>query len=216
MTHRNFVSESFGDKNITIKGSQKILDHTFGVYRFEMGIHMNISAPVPLYLMRTWEEMCDYDRKMKAEGYPMVSCVFRRTKRNENKWSLSEIELPEVIETGRYTGSTLAHPGWKIIDPSIDLMFFCIDKNELKDVRFAKGITEIAEGEFENLKNLQSVIVPEGVEVVGRRAFCRSSVRYISLPSTLKEVQPHAFRKCENLEHVDVLSTDPKFNNIRK
>lgn len=237
MNDTNFLAEGCCDKNITIKGSQQLLDHTMGVQRFAIGIHMNLSARVPFYLMRTWEGMCDYDRKMKTEGHPMVSCLFRRTKRNENTWEVSEIELPEVIASGRYAGSTLVQPGWRSLEAEVNHIGevsdecgqlhilmprklvakhdLCIE-DELKDVRLAEGITEIKEGEFENLKNLQSVIVPEGVEVVGRRAFCRSSVRYISLPSTLKEVQPHAFRKCENLEHIDVLSTDPKFNNIRK
>lgn len=215
MTSTRNTAERFGENTIKLIGPEKILDHTLGVQRFEISLYLDLSAPVPLYLMRTWKGMRAYNRKMQDKGYPLVSCIFRRTKRDQNTWSLSEIELPEVIATGRYTGSTLAHSGWKHISSSIDLLGFNI-MDELKDVRFGEGITEIVEGEFENLKNLQSVIVPEGVEVIGRRAFSHSSARYISLPSTLKEVQPHAFRKCENLEHVDVLSTAPKFNNIRK
>lgn len=58
------------------------------------------------------------------------------------------------------------------------------------------------EGPFFENKDIDTVIIPEGVTTLGLSCFENSSVRRIFLPSTLITISYNAFRGCENLEEV--------------
>lgn len=47
------------------------------------------------------------------------------------------------------------------------------------------------------------VIIPEGIEVIGKQAFFVSgNMKSVTFPSTLKYVQPHAFECCYHLKEI--------------
>ncbi|MBR3149278.1 MAG: leucine-rich repeat protein [Eubacterium sp.] len=59
--------------------------------------------------------------------------------------------------------------------------------------------------ENENLQNIKSVTIPEGVKRIGQGAFCScSSLESIILPSTLTYIGLEAFYECVNLTSVDL------------
>lgn len=55
---------------------------------------------------------------------------------------------------------------------------------------------------FSNVKNIQHVVIPEGVEMIGVGAFSGCDLRSISLPGTLTSIEYDAFEACSNLSSV--------------
>ena len=61
-------------------------------------------------------------------------------------------------------------------------------------------LVEIMADAFLNAKALTSVVIPEGVEVIGDRAFCGcTALRTVRLPSTLKHIGANAFFGCTGM-----------------
>lgn len=70
------------------------------------------------------------------------------------------------------------------------------------DVILPVGLTEIADNTFSE-RNIRSVVVPEGVKVIGRRAFENCfELEEAYLPSTLKELGGYAFVDCHKLRQI--------------
>ena len=53
--------------------------------------------------------------------------------------------------------------------------------------------------DFYTLAEFKNIIIPEGVERIGKCIFCDTDLSSISLPSTLKEIGDDAFSKCHKL-----------------
>ena len=64
------------------------------------------------------------------------------------------------------------------------------------------NVTGIGEGAFKSCGELVSVTMPEGLTSIGNEAFYRSSIKAVSLPSTLSSMGTSAFRECRNLTGV--------------
>ena len=67
------------------------------------------------------------------------------------------------------------------------------------------GITEIAASAFYNNKDVTSVIIPEGVETIGHRAFenC-DNIEKIELPYSLLEIGGNTFASCLSLTEITI------------
>jgi hypothetical protein len=81
----------------------------------------------------------------------------------------------------------------------------------LKSVTWPAGVTEIYPGEstlngmFGNCKNLESVIIPEGITKIGHLAFSGcSALTSVTLPSTIIEIGGAAFYNCSSLTTVTI------------
>ncbi len=55
-------------------------------------------------------------------------------------------------------------------------------------------------------KNLNYILLPEGIERIGSHAFEGSSISRIELPSTLKKLGSHAFLSCADLKSIQILN----------
>lgn len=66
-------------------------------------------------------------------------------------------------------------------------------------------VTEISESSFRGCTNAQSVIIPEGIEVIGYRSFedC-TGLESISLPNSLKLIKNYAFNNCTSLSELTI------------
>lgn len=51
--------------------------------------------------------------------------------------------------------------------------------------------------------NDENVIIPDGIEKIGKHAFVSEGIKSIKLPNTLMEISAAAFAYCHNLEHID-------------
>lgn len=64
------------------------------------------------------------------------------------------------------------------------------------------NVTGIGESAFKSCGELVSVTMPEGLTSIGNEAFYQSSIKTVSLPSTLNSMGTSAFRECRNLTGV--------------
>lgn len=69
-----------------------------------------------------------------------------------------------------------------------------------KNLKLPSGLTEIPDGTFSPM-NIESIVIPEGVKTIGRRAFegC-DKLKKVVLPSTIKELGGYCFCDCHKLQ----------------
>lgn len=74
---------------------------------------------------------------------------------------------------------------------------------DVKSIVFSDKMTEINELWFG--PDLETVIIPEGIRVIGDRAFynCRG-LRTVNLPNSLIEIGTQAFQGCDKLERIEL------------
>lgn len=77
---------------------------------------------------------------------------------------------------------------------------------EIADEAF-ESYDDIFETDYDDLDNIEKIIIPEGIKRIGSNAFigCKG-LKEVVLPSTLTEIGEKAFQYCSNLEKI-------KFNN---
>ncbi|MBR3354507.1 MAG: leucine-rich repeat protein [Oscillospiraceae bacterium] len=78
---------------------------------------------------------------------------------------------------------------------------FPVEVNGIKVTGIAQATTQIPE----NYLNLKAVVIPEGYESIGDRAFlgCKN-LESVSLPSTLRSIGARAFEGCESLKQITI------------
>ena len=104
-----------------------------------------------------------------------------------NCYSLEEIVIPDSVTTLSY----LAFDGCSM----------------LKKVTFGTGVTTIPAGIFggEKFQNLKTIIIPEGVKVIGNSAFYGTGVESITIPASVTKIEWSAFGYCSALTSVKIL-----------
>ena len=75
----------------------------------------------------------------------------------------------------------------------------------LETVHLSKGLTEIPASAFGYsgagcMEKFTEITIPEGVEIIGSRAFSGNNFKKISVPSSVKEIGSYAFSTIEGLE----------------
>ena len=74
-----------------------------------------------------------------------------------------------------------------------------------------KGIKRLFAGAFFDNTELEEVILPEGLEKIDARAFLDTKIKKITIPSTVKLVEPRAFWSCGNLEEIHFACPESAF-----
>ncbi len=90
-----------------------------------------------------------------------------------------------------------------LLTPIILIMLFLIVLSvpALASVLTIPSGTKVIEEEaFYCDKSLDEVVLPEGIEEIGPRAFANSSLKKINLPSTLKKIAYDSFIEDENIQ----------------
>lgn len=112
--------------------------------------------------------------------------------------SLQSIEIPRYIKGNDY------YPDYHyMVDKMMKGMFYGCD--QLKEVKFAKGITAIPHNLFNGCTGIEEITIPDTVSVIGYHAFnlC-SSLKKVNLPKSLTKIEVMAFRGCTSLENIDI------------
>ena len=78
---------------------------------------------------------------------------------------------------------------------------FCECK-DLEKVIIGDGISSIGDYAFLSCTTLQEVVIPESVRKIGDSAFCESGISLIRIPQTVQEIGSYAFSRCGNLATV--------------
>ena len=87
--------------------------------------------------------------------------------------------------------------------------------NTVKKVILGYGVKSIAYGTFKDNANIKEVVMYNGLEKIGDRAFYNSGITSVTIPSTVKEVGEFAFAYCSALESItlgDNLGEAPVMN----
>ena len=80
------------------------------------------------------------------------------------------------------------------------------------EVKVPEGVAGISEEAFAFCTHVTDVILPEGVWLIGRKAFFRSGIRTVSLPGTLKYIEEFAFARTP-LAEADIPDGTEKVEN---
>lgn len=67
-------------------------------------------------------------------------------------------------------------------------------RNQIKHIVVEEGITSVGAGAFMGLTQLETVTLPEGLELIANEAFSATPLSAISLPQSLKRIDEYAFR----------------------
>ena len=84
---------------------------------------------------------------------------------------------------------------------------------EIKAEHKGLPVTEIGEKAFKDTKNLEKVVIPEGVTTIGKNAFENSSVKEVVIPSTVTVITEGAFKNCDALEEIVIPDTVTKIES---
>ena len=79
------------------------------------------------------------------------------------------------------------------------------------ELQYFTGLTAIDANAFNQCSQLESVVLPEGLQTIGEHAFRESGLNSISFPSTLTEVGECAFRDARNLTTIDISGCSANF-----
>lgn len=97
------------------------------------------------------------------------------------------ISHPEDIVIADFVESDKKYPVKVIADNAFK------DKSSVKSVVFGSNLERIGSSAFSGCASLKKIVVREGVVSIGREAFKDCSLRYIDLPSTLRDLGDWAF-----------------------
>ena len=91
--------------------------------------------------------------------------------------------------------------GYKVIR----LGAWSFHKTRLINVIIPPSVNSIGDGIFDFCRKLNSINIPEGVEVIPRLAFSScGSLSTIKLPSTINQINDYAFDGCSRLSSIDI------------
>lgn len=87
----------------------------------------------------------------------------------------------------------------------------------IKNLVIAGSVTEIESSAFCGCESLESVIIYNGLEIIGPKAFSSCSrLESITLPNTVKRIEAQAFSMCKSLKTINFNGTVAQWNAISK
>lgn len=76
--------------------------------------------------------------------------------------------------------------------------------DQLKEVEFEEGITEIPSSLMKSCPGIESIVIPDTVKIIGSEAFSNcENLKSVTLPASLTEIGYEAFKKCTNLQKIE-------------
>lgn len=182
---------------------------TFCVKLKEITLPDNITSIPRCMFNCCWElESVRLGDKVKSIGeYAFSECYL-----------LESIRIPDTIESVSENAFGNCHRLREI-----DCKYSTADKRALimnnvllafapygvKQLVIPSGVTRVGEMACVNCKELESVIIPEGVQQIGMHAFNGCNLSSLRLPSTLKYIENFMFCNNERLAEVYCLATVP-------
>lgn len=97
----------------------------------------------------------------------------------------------------------------KIINTSYDLLC-CPPNKQIFSFPADIKVRNISQGAFANCKNLETITLPQGIDIIGNYAFdACSSMKSIYIPSTVTQININPFRLCSAMEEIHLGHTTP-------
>lgn len=85
-----------------------------------------------------------------------------------------------------------------------DEVFQDISHPEIKAIKIPSTIKEIPEWCFSGMDTLETIILEEGLTKIGERAFARTGITEIDIPSTVTVIDCEAFISCKKLKKISL------------
>ena len=122
-----------------------------------------------------------------VEGKPVTIVSFNAF---GNQETVDTVYLPDTIE--------------EIMDEAMPYM---------KQVRLPIGLKRIG---IRALSGYQSteIEIPDSVEVIGSTAFSHSNLKSVTLPASLKKIEPMAFCGCDELKEIQIDGSNPNYKSV--
>ena len=129
----------------------------------------------------------------------------------------TEVTLPEGLET--IGADAFSHCGAlkeiALPDSVTEIGSHAFSKcYELETVTLPKGLEALPDNLFFDNASLTAVTLPENLVTIGERAFCRSSIKSIEIPVSVRTIEAGAFEDCGDLESVIYAGTDAQWAEI--
>lgn len=119
--------------------------------------------------------------------------------------NLSYIGSDAFVDVPWYLSYLASHQGEPIIFGNV---LYAIS-GTLSDSTFVvpDNIVQIASGAFKGQSGLNSVILPDGLKMIGANAFEQTGLASLTLPSSVTSVGDEAFKDCKNLSLIDAVGS---------
>lgn len=104
--------------------------------------------------------------------------------------------------TATIDGDTITITGTgETYDAAID--WSSIDKSKIKKIIFNGNITYLGDGSFSGFTNVESIILPDILEVIGWDALSKcSALKELKIPNSVKRIEDYAFENCTALTNI--------------
>lgn len=99
--------------------------------------------------------------------------------------------------------------------PSLTIVPYSYAPLEIKEATLSSKCTRIEASAFNGCLELETINLPEGLQVIDSMAFFNSGLKEITLPSTLLVLGPQAFASCNKLEKITYNGTIDQINKVR-
>lgn len=116
-----------------------------------------------------------------------------------------------------YPDSVTGYNGWTfyrtsltepVLNASGTVLVFCPASSAGREWSVPDTVKVIATRAFIELKDLEAVHLPKGLEEIRQLAFIQCGIREVSIPSTVKEISKNAFWRCGNLKRITLHNPD--------
>lgn len=78
----------------------------------------------------------------------------------------------------------------------------------------SQNLTSIGETAFYNCSALKEILLPSGLETIGREAFSFCPIETITLPASVKSINERAFYRCSKLKEIQVEAGNVKYSAV--
>ncbi len=109
----------------------------------------------------------------------------------------------------KYKGTMPLNTSIQVTDGTVgiaDGAFYASEGLSLTSIQLPNTLVNIGTEAFYWCHGLTSLIVPEGVESIGYRAFSETNITTVTIPSTLKMISSNAFYNCQYLTSITIPS----------
>ena len=103
-----------------------------------------------------------------------------------------------------------------IIPPNIrNIHYKAFNSSDIQKLHVPKNVVSIAEEAFADCDFLDTVLIDEGLELIGDYAFFNClDLSKVTLPSTLKYIGNKVFSECQKLKVLDYQGTSEQWNKL--
>lgn len=118
--------------------------------------------------------------------------------------SLHTLVLPDSIRECHaycFYQTAISEP---VYNRSGDILYHYPDRDDGKTVVVPRRVKVLAEGAFFRNEVLEEAILPDGLERIARSAFLETSIQRLTVPASVKTIEPMAFWNCRRLELINI------------